>query len=249
MKDTLIVLGLAAAVGAGLASAPRPQPDAAQDVVAAGRLVYQRECAACHGEAGTGYGPASWGLRERPPDLTRFVNRTVPFPTDKIRSQITAHIRLVPSHGRPDMPAWRGSLEAASTAPGVTQMEALLAYLASIQLFEFGPGKGPMRSEIIAAGRSLFESHCATCHGKDGRRPPVPGYTVGIAIDLTTMASRHGGALDSGKLYESIARCGKGWEKSDMPSWSREFKREGWSGYVTTKMLEALAAFVESIQR
>jgi mono/diheme cytochrome c family protein len=219
------------------------------DVVRAGRDVYLRECASCHGEAATGYGPASWDLRQRPPDLTRFTDRTVPFPREELRSHITGHIRLQPSHGGTEMPYWRTSLDAASSVPAVTRMDALLDFLNSIQLREFGPYKGPSVQSIAAMGKPLFESFCVSCHGKDGRGQTPVGYTVGTTTDLTAIALRNDGAFELRKVYESIAQCGDRQREAGMPSWNREFKWLGWGDYMTMKNIEAIATYIESIQR
>lgn len=243
------MLGVIAAsvlLGAGRVDS---QPAGGNNVVGAGREVYVRECASCHGAAATGYGLQSWVLKQAPPDLTRFTDRTIPFPRESIRQQITGHIRLEPSHSVTEMPVWRTSLNAAASGQAVTQMEALLEYLNSIQVREFGPYQGPTAQMLASAGQVLFETHCAACHRKGGRGQAPPGYTVGLATDLTTITSRAAGAFDRRKVYESIARCGDGWEPSEMPSWAHAFKRAGWGEFLNMKNLEALAVYVESIQR
>jgi mono/diheme cytochrome c family protein len=183
----------------------------------------------------------------------RPTSRAIPigqfrFP-ENIRTQITGHIRLVPSHGATEMPYWRTSLNAPSSVPATTLMDALLDYLSSIQLKEFGPYRGPTPQTLAAAGRPLFETHCVGCHGKDGRGQQISGYTVGLATDLTSIASRNAGAFELRHVYESIARCGDDWTKSEMPSWSHAFKRRGWGDYLTMKNIEALATYIEAIQR
>lgn len=220
------------------------------EMIPAGRDVYLRECASCHGEAATGYGPASWALKQQPPDLTRYTDRVVPFPRDAVRNAIRGHIRLAPSHGSTEMPFWRGSLDAPGPVANATLMEALLAYLGSIQLRSFGPYQGPSSEMLAAAGRPLFETYCVACHGTDGRGPTLPQYTVGIAMDLTTIATRNSGVFESRQVYESIARCdGSARDKSAMPSWQHAFTHAGWGDYLAMKNIEALAAYLESIQR
>lgn len=245
----LSLLGALAVSGLLMAGPVDSQPVGESGVIKAGREVYLRECASCHGATATGYGRRSWLLKQQPPDLTRFTDRTVPFPRENIRRQVTGHIRLEPSHFTTEMPFWPTSLNAAASGQAVTQMETLLQYLDSIQLREFGPYKGPTRDAIAAAGQPLFERHCATCHGKDGRGQMQPGYTVGLATDLTTIASRHAGGFEQRRVYELIARCGDEQDTSEMPSWSRAFKRAGWGEYLNMKNLEALTAYLESIQR
>jgi mono/diheme cytochrome c family protein len=226
------------------------QSPAPGEEVATGRGVYLRECAPCHGQAATGHGPAAWALKHQAPDLTRYTDRTVPFPRESIRNGITGHIRLEPSHNFTQMPFWRTSLDAPGPVPGTSLMDALLAYLDSIQLRSFGPYQGPSRQMIAAAGKPLFERHCTACHGADGRGPRPPQYTVGISMDLTTLASRNAGAFESRRVYELIARCDADIrDPGAMPSWQQAFTHRGWGDYLTMKNIEALAAYIESIQR
>jgi mono/diheme cytochrome c family protein len=231
----MTAIGWALVISVFFPAAAGAQPAADTSVVAAGRQVYVRECASCHGAAATGYGPASWVLRERPPDLTRLSDRTVPFPRESLRNGITGRIRLEPGHHASEMPFWRKSLDAMLPAQGVKEIDALLTYLDDIQLRKFGPGEGPSPREMAAAGRLLFQTHCAACH-RDGR-------------GLTTIALRNAGAFELRRVYESIARCDDGWARTGMPSWGRSFARSGWGEYLSMKHIEALATYVESLQR
>lgn len=216
------------------AARPESQVTPAGDVDA-GRAAYVEWCAPCHGLSATGYGPAAAVLKQPPPDLTRFSRRTVPFPGERLRNHISGRIRLAPSHGHSEMPAWRGY-----------DLDPLLAYLESIQLEKFGPYTGPTRQTLAASGRRLFRTHCVTCHGPDGRGPSPPDYVVAPSMDLTTIARRNGGAFEWRRVYESIAQCDEG---SEMPSWRDAFMRAGWGEYLTMKNIENLAAYVEAIQR
>lgn len=226
-------------------------PSAAQTAVAdIGHEVYLRECASCHGEAATGYGPMSRLLRHEPPDLTVLSNRTTPFDRESVRIGITGRIRLEPSHGASKMPYWRGSLQTRVPAGGgmVAEMEALLAYLESIQREPYGPFPGISAEMLARAGAPLFARHCAPCHGAGGRGAAPSGYVVGIRPpDLTTIAARNGGRLDLRRLYESIAVShGEG---SAMPAWESAQRRAGWPAPLTTKNLEAIVRYVESLQQ
>jgi mono/diheme cytochrome c family protein/Tol biopolymer transport system component len=57
----------------GEASGPLNPLAADQPTLDAGRLLYQANCAACHGAAGQGDGPAALGLRPRPGDFTQHM--------------------------------------------------------------------------------------------------------------------------------------------------------------------------------
>lgn len=242
LRRALIGIGLflACHLGGGNASARPRQVEAA----VAGRDVYLAKCASCHGEAATGYGPAAARLQQRPIDLTILSTRTQPFDRDRLRAAITGRIRRVPAHGTIEMPYWRTALDAPiPAASGATELDALLEYLETIQRQPYGAPAASSAEVLARTGAPLFATHCARCHGADGRGsaaavgPPRP--------DLTTMAARHGGKLEFGRLYERIAHGGG----RDMPEWDRAFQQAGWPAVLTAKNLEALARHIESIQQ
>jgi mono/diheme cytochrome c family protein len=231
-----------------ISSAPgMAQSDGNQAAIDAGRIVYMQNCASCHGAAAMGGGPAAAVLLKRPPDLTLYRRRTTPFPAQVIRRVITGHIRRVPPQLPIEMPVWRTSLERrVRSGSNLTAMDALLAYLESMQQHEFGPYTGPSLADIAAEGAALYKVHCTSCHGENGRGAGTTGLVVGFLPDLTTIASRHGGFELRG-VYESIARHDAG-NDDPMPSFARIFRQVS-SEYVTMQKLEALATYVESIQR
>lgn len=231
--------------GAILAIAPlllaATRPAVGQDTEAGvGRGVYARECASCHGDAATGYGPASHVLREPPPDLTMLESWQQPFDRKRIRDLVSGHMRRVPAQWPSEMPYWRQSLDA--------EFDALLSYLESVQVRRYGPSTGITTDDQARMGAPVFRTFCASCHGEDGRGPQPSTYVVGIAPpDLTLIAVRSGGSVDMPRLYESIARCGD--VGPEMPSWDRAFRSMGWSPVLSRMHLEDIAWYVESIQR
>jgi mono/diheme cytochrome c family protein len=201
-----------------------------------GRAIYLRECASCHGDGATGYGPLSWLLPERPPDLTRLQNRTTPFPREPVRNTITGRVRLAPSHWPSQMPKWREFAD----------VDALLDYLQSIQRIPYGRYQGPTHADLAAAGATLYKSYCATCHEPGASEPN--GYVIGVAPpDLSTLRIRHA-QISTARIVELISRCDED-DDTWMPAWSRTFERRGWPGALTIRNLEALAHYIDSIQR
>lgn len=248
MRTFWISAGAIAVSAMLTASRAGAQPSNQDEMVQAGRSVYLAQCATCHGDAGTGYGPASWLLKKQPPDLTRLSNRRVPFPGPSVRNVITGRIRLEPSHHPSKMPVWRQSLNGELPGSRVTAIDALMAYLEDLQAAKVGDSISATPAMIAESGGRLFRTHCVACHGNDGRGSPSLVYTVGLSMNLTTITSRGGGVFDRRRVFESIARP-HGDRDSVMPSWQRSFTRQGWSRYVTNKNIEALAAYIESIQQ
>ena len=67
--------------------------------LAEGKKLYRTYCAACHGEAGRGDGPAGAALTPRPADLAHEAPHD---PDGELAWKIAT--------GRPPMPAWKGTL-------------------------------------------------------------------------------------------------------------------------------------------
>ena len=107
-----------------------------------GRALYQDYCAACHGPAGLGDGPAAEGLGKRPADLTRIAARNGGvFPTIRVMSTIDGYTRrgdrssVMPELG---VALQEGPLVLVETSDGVqtptpVNLVALADYLESLQ--------------------------------------------------------------------------------------------------------------------
>jgi mono/diheme cytochrome c family protein len=82
---------------------------------------------------------------------------------------------------------------------------------------------------IVNTGYTLYQVHCASCHGDDGTGGAAAGVKTTLGVpDLTRLAERSGGALPFWDLYDVIsgaelmpAHAGRA-----MPLWSQELGRE-----------------------
>ncbi len=72
----------------------------------AGREVYLRHCAACHGDAGKGDGPVAISLRQPPSDLTTIARRNGGSFDERRVMQVIDGRSLVAAHGTRSMPVW-----------------------------------------------------------------------------------------------------------------------------------------------
>lgn len=108
----------------------------------------------------------------------------------------------------------------------------------------------------IAEGRKWYGSHCATCHGPEGRGdgPVAPALSTPPA-DLTGIARRNDGVFDAAAVAafidgrDPVTAHGS----PDMPVWGRELddRREG--GFrdetlLTRATIERIVDYLESIQ-
>lgn len=100
-----------------------------------GEQMYKDYCAACHGPAGKGDGPAAAFLKSWPPDLTTMTQRNQgKYPELKVREALlfgtSSH-----AHGTSDMPVW-GPLfrsEDPNQKQSKERVSKLTSYLQSLQ--------------------------------------------------------------------------------------------------------------------
>ena len=152
---------------AQFASMTVPQLAADPKAMATARNLFQVNCAMCHGSDGGG----AKGF----PNLTDK-NWQWGGDPDTVVQTITA--------GRiAAMPAWGPVLG----AQGVDQAEAYVEQLSG----------QPHDAALAAAGRTVFETNCAACHGVDGKGNPLVG-----APNLTDDVWLYGG--DAATLKQTI---------------------------------------------
>ena len=102
-----------------------------------GRDIYMDRCGACHGEDGTGNGPAVGSLKIAPADLTLLARRNGgAFPTGRVKDIVGGWANLTTAHGSREMPI--GGDLFATKRPVDQQLanerfNSLVSYLESIQ--------------------------------------------------------------------------------------------------------------------
>ena len=144
--------------------------EAAKGDKEAGKKVYEKRCAWCHGWAGAGDGPAADFLNPRPRDFTSGIykyktsNIDNPFPYEEDIYKIIANGMTGTS-----MPFWKDVLSD-------KDIWNLVAYVKSLAGLEGEPaakvnyGKQVSSSaESIKKGKELFIDRCSECHGEEGK--------------------------------------------------------------------------------
>jgi len=131
----LLILGFAASGFGQQAPAAKPTINripAAQTDAASGAEMFKSYCAACHGPAGKGDGPAAPALKTAPADLTQLsVRNRGRFPTERF-GDVLRHGPV--AHGSSDMPTW-GPVFNALNNPSVARLriENLTTYVQGLQ--------------------------------------------------------------------------------------------------------------------
>jgi len=101
------------------------------DDVAAGRELYRRLCASCHGVSGRGDGPVARALGEPPTDLTVFArDNGGNFPALEVFDAIEGS-EMPRAHGVSEMPVWGEVL--LDTPSSYATIDLITSYIRSIQ--------------------------------------------------------------------------------------------------------------------
>jgi cytochrome c oxidase cbb3-type subunit 2 len=153
---------------------------ASEDLVALGKRVYDKQCAACHGATGRGDGEAAYLLYPKPRDLTKAQYRLVStwerLPTDE-------DLFRVISRGMPGsaMPSW-GHLPEESRWGLVHYVKSLAAKPWTVAPTADPKSEGqvgtgvirvppppPFTPETRKLALERYADACASCHGKAGK--------------------------------------------------------------------------------
>src|SRR5205085_2315129 len=106
----MLVIGFVALSAAGAGAFGHPSRSAAAPTAAApaardGAALFKTYCAACHGEAATGAGPAAIAMKVAPPNLTKIAARNGgKFPDERVRQIVLG--KGPAAHGERNMPVW-----------------------------------------------------------------------------------------------------------------------------------------------
>jgi len=155
-----------------------------------GEKLWLTLCAGCHGENGTGNGPAADWLRPRPVNLTQY-----DFTWQRLAQVLW--------HGVPGtaMPAWRDI--------PVADLTALATY---VKAFAVEESIAPPDQNQLATGEQVYQNNCAQCHGDAG---DGQGFAVSqLAIAPTDFTSQRP------SLGESVRVLNNGIEGSSMAPWT-----------------------------
>ena len=76
----------------------------------------------------------------------------------------------------------------------------------------------------VARGKALYDTHCATCHGADGKGDgPAAESLARRPADLTRIAARNGGSFPLAQVMSTIDGYNrKKPHGSSMPAWGAE---------------------------
>jgi len=131
--------GCRAALIVGLTLAMVGTTAGADEMTVTGRDRYVNDCGGCHGADARGGGAVAAALKMPPSDLTRLSrDNSGVFPEDYVRRVVDGRELPPAAHGETSMPVWgehyRRSLPGYSEAVVSAKIDALIAYLKSVQI-------------------------------------------------------------------------------------------------------------------
>lgn len=215
----------------GLAIAQNALAPVPKEEFEKGKEIYNKYCAACHGEEGDGYGPLARALYPKPRDFTRgqFKIRTNPsgsLPTDAD----LIHVIYTGIHGTSMIP-W-DILEEDQIKlllPVIKSFSEAWQYRKPEPAINIGREIQPTQ-KTIARGKKLYEQkECWKCHGETGHGDGPSSYDLEdeweipiLPYDFTQEGKYKGGAANK----DIYLRFTTGMNGTPMPSFANELSDE-----------------------
>ena len=243
-------VGLIGALAVFLSVSPTVRLSA-QDTTA-GKTVYVKWCAGCHGETGDGKGVAALYMLPRPRDFTGAVYKIRTTASGQLPTD--ADLMRAIDEGLPGtaMPAWQTRLSDGERRNVMAYLKTFSSFFSDTsqhpQLLKFSsePGGGT-GAEALRVGRQFYDSiHCYKCHGPQGRgdgpsAPDLkddPGQPI-LAADLHENWRFRGGATAE-DIYRQLRT---GLDGTPMPSFSDLLDQK----FLTEEQLWRVAQYVRSL--
>jgi DMSO reductase family type II enzyme heme b subunit len=223
----------------------------AQDTTA-GKTVYVKWCAGCHGDTGAGDGPAAHYMLPRPRDFTGAVFKIRTTASGQLPTDADLMRAIDDGLFGTAMPAWKSRLSDRDRRDVMAYIKTFSAFFADtsqhIAVLPFGKEpSGAGSAEALRVGREFFDSlQCRKCHGDQGRAdgPSAPtlhddaGNPI-FAADLTQNWRFRGG----GTAADIYHRLRTGVDGTPMPSFSDLIDQK----FLTDQELWRLAQYVHSL--
>ena len=222
---------------------------AAQDTTA-GKKVYERWCAGCHGDDGAGGGPAANYMLPRPRDFTRALYQVRLTATGQL--PLDEDLLHAIDAGLPGtaMPGWKPQLSDEERRDVMAYLKTFSAFFADTtqRPERMVLGKAPSGgADAIRIGRQFYDSiGCRKCHGDEGRGDGPSARTLKddfdqpmFAADLTESWRFNGGST----VEDIYRRLRTGLDGTPMPTFSDLLEQK----FLTEAELWRVAQYVHSL--
>jgi cytochrome c oxidase cbb3-type subunit I/II len=222
---TLLALASAIVGGAVVAAASAERPAATPTLLAKGKDIYARECAACHGVKGDGEGPGAHTVNPKPRNfvLGVFKLRTTPSgqpPTDEdLFRTITQGV------ANTAMPSFRDLPEADRR-----MLVAIVKQFANIKSAPRPisiPPEPAISASLLVKGKDVYAAlKCQTCHGDAGEGDGSSSLTLkdDAKHRIWTPDLTHGNFKSGTDAKALYARIATGLDGTPMPAYASRAK-------------------------
>jgi mono/diheme cytochrome c family protein len=225
MKRTRIGYGIRAAmVAAGCVARAWAGDALSAGIVSRGELVYQKDCAACHGDLGNGAGPAAPNLFPKPRDFTTGMYKFRSTPSGELPSD--PDLMRILELGIPgtQMPPWKAILTLQERMDVIAYIKTFSADFKDAPAASISIPEAPAATPAsIEAGRMVYMlMECWSCHGGKGKGDGKSGKTLEddwgrkiLPWDLTK--DRYKAGNDPASLYRTFTT---GLNGTPMPAYA-----------------------------
>jgi len=213
----------------------------------AGRKVYSKWCAGCHGEDGKGDGPAAAYMLPRPRDFTGAVYQIRTTANGQLPTDADLRRSIDDGLFGTAMPGWKGRLSDAERRDVLAYLKTFSAFFADTTQRPVALAFGREPGSDVRVGRQFYDSiGCRKCHGDlgrgDGPSAPTLKDDAGFPIFAADLAQnwRFNGGGDVAAIYR---RLRTGLDGTPMPSFSDLIDQK----FLTADELWHLAQYVRSL--
>jgi cytochrome c oxidase cbb3-type subunit 2 len=255
----LVLLVATRELPAAPASRNAPPGGTGADSFAAGRIVYEQHCAACHGADGAGNGPAAVWLYPKPRHFNSglFKIKSTPagfLPTDEDLLQTLT--RGMPGSSMPSF----NYLTEAERRDAVQYVKFLTAYVDAagkrINFFDEAKAKGqigvpiqvppepPVTVQSLALGQEMYSKmNCFTCHGLtgEGTGPSAPTLKDFWGLSLSPRDFNNGAFRGGAAGHDLYLRVATGLAGTPMPAFEDKV--------LTPEQRWAVVHYIQSLRR
>ena len=230
-----------------LAVRPCGRPAAAQDTTA-GKVVYQKWCAGCHGDNGAGDGQGARHMIPPPRDFTGAIYQIRSTPSGQLPTDADLMRSIDEGLGGTAMPGWKNRLSD-------RQRRDVLAYIKTFSTFFADTTQRPQPITFSSApsgtdvkvGRQFYDSiGCRKCHGDQGRGdgPSAPTLKDDAGHPMFAANLHENWRFNGGGTVEDIYhRLRTGLDGTPMPSFSDLLEQK----FLTDEQLWRVAQYVRSL--
>jgi DMSO reductase family type II enzyme heme b subunit len=223
----------------------------AQDTTA-GKTVYVKWCAGCHGDNGAGDGPGARHMIPPPRDFTGAIYQIRSTPSGQLPTDADLLRSIDEGLFGTAMPGWKSRLSDRQRRDVLAYIKTFSTFFADTtqrpQPIAFGsaPGGGGS-AEALRVGRQFYDSiGCRKCHGDQGRGdgPSAPTLKDDAQHPIFAANLHENWRFNGGGTVEDIyRRLRTGLDGTPMPSFSDLIDNK----FLTDEQLWRVAQYVRSL--